>query len=314
MSPAADDNARYPRCIMATVCVPWTADYALDEGLFRQAVAYLAAHGTKHLYIFGTAGEGHAVSEKQFQQITRVFVDVSREVGVEPMVGVISLSLGQVLDRIEWASSIGVRRFQVSLPSWGTCTEAEAFTFFQMVCTRYPDLLFLHYNLRRAGRLISASEYARLAEALPNLAAVKLAGATARESLQIAEAAPALRLFLTEKAFAESGALGVKAGLLISYASMNWRLARDYYDAVVTGDTRAVADHREQQQGVIAMMRQAVGDEAHMDGAFDTMFIKRHLPAFPLRLLPPYRAVSEEGYARFIESIRPRFPAWVEEA
>ena len=306
------ETARYPLCIMATCCVPWTVDYAFDEPLFRRSLRHAAVHGTRHLYIFGTAGEGHAVSDRQFQQITRAFVDEMTRLGAEPMVGLISLSLAQVLDRAEWAAGIGVRQFQVALPSWGTCTEAEAFTFFERVCGRFPTLSFLHYNLRRAGRLLSAAEYGRLAGAFPNLVAVKMAGATSVDALAVHQAAPGLRLMLTETAFADACALGVPAGFLVSYASLNWRLANRYFAAAVAGDRAAVAVMRKQQDGVLAILREATGNVAHMDGAFDLLFVKHHLPEFPLRLLPPYAAVNEAGFARFIEGVRRAHPEWIE--
>ena len=36
-----------------------------------------------------------------------------------------------------------------------------------------------------------------------------------------------------------------------------------------------------------AALRAAVGEKAHIDGAYDKMYVKLHDPAFPLRLLPP---------------------------
>lgn len=305
-------DARYPRCIMGTCCVPWTIDYQFDESVFRRSVRLAARDGTPHLYIFGTAGEGHAVSERQFEQITRVFANEMTGLGNQPMVGLISLSLAQVLDRIEWAASIGVKQFQIALPSWGTCTEAEAFTFFEQVCGRFPALSFLHYNLRRTGRLLSAAEYGRLSEAFPNLVAVKMAGATGADALAVQQAAPALRLMLTETAFADACALGVRAGFLVSYASLSWTLTKRYFDAVVAGDRTSVAKAREQQDGVIKIMREATAKMAHMDGAFDLMFVKHHLPEFPLRLLPPYAAVTDEAFVRFIDGVRREYPEWLQ--
>ncbi len=58
----------------------------------------------------------------------------------------ISLSLAQVLERIEWAMSMGISRFQISLPSWGACTEAETFTFFEHICPRFPLRLLPPYT------------------------------------------------------------------------------------------------------------------------------------------------------------------------
>jgi dihydrodipicolinate synthase/N-acetylneuraminate lyase len=307
---------QYPRCILGTCCIPWTKDFAFDEPLFRRSVEDALLHGTRHLYIFGTAGEGHAVSDRQFQQITRAFADTMSTANAQPMVGLISTSLPQVLDRIEFAKTLGIRQFQLSLPSWGTCTPGEAFTFFQQVCGRFSDCSFLHYNLRRAGRLLQPDEYGRLSAAFPNLVAAKLAGATGEDAFAIHKAAPSIRLFLTETAFADACARGVPAGFLISYASTSWRHAKDYFAACLAGDLTAVAEHRRQQDLVLTAMRNAIAtamanNPPHMDGAFDQLFVKRHLPEFPLRLLPPYIASSDDAFNRFIAGVREVCPDWL---
>src|SRR4051812_36023428 len=108
---------RYHHCILATCCVPWNADFSFAEDIFRRQVRHLIAHGIHDLYIFGTAGEGHAVTDGQFEQITRVFLEETRGDGLRSMVGVISLSLPTVIERIERAKEMGARRFQISLPS-----------------------------------------------------------------------------------------------------------------------------------------------------------------------------------------------------
>ena len=72
---------------MATVVVPWTDTYVLDEPLFRHEIASLLAAEYTHLYVFGTAGEGYAVDDAQFERIARVFVEEMRGGGAEPMVG-----------------------------------------------------------------------------------------------------------------------------------------------------------------------------------------------------------------------------------
>ena len=102
-----ETEARYPRTILGTACVPWRADWSLDEGLFRAGVRGLIGEGMKHLYVFGTAGEGYAVSDRQFDEITRVFHEETRAPDVHPMVGVISLSLTTMIERIERAAGLG---------------------------------------------------------------------------------------------------------------------------------------------------------------------------------------------------------------
>ena len=60
---------RYRPCILATCCVPWREDFTFAEDIFRRSVRHLRAQGLRDLYIFGTAGEGYAVTEKQFARI-----------------------------------------------------------------------------------------------------------------------------------------------------------------------------------------------------------------------------------------------------
>lgn len=169
-SPAASAP---PAEILATAVVPWTERFELDENRFRQQVRMIAEGLTRHIYIFGTAGEGYAMNERQFDAITAAFWAASQEYGVAPMVGVISLSLSTIIGRIERGRALGFRAFQLSLPSWGALNDRELDRFFAETCARFPDCTFHHYNLGRTKRLLNSADYRRLAAAHPNLVAVK---------------------------------------------------------------------------------------------------------------------------------------------
>src|SRR5262249_31153276 len=90
-APAAD-GVRFRRTVLGTCCIPWTDDERFDEDRFRRSVATLHRRGLADLYIFGTAGEGHAVSDRWFTEITAAFVDETQRLEATPMVGVIALS------------------------------------------------------------------------------------------------------------------------------------------------------------------------------------------------------------------------------
>ena len=93
-------TADAPPAILATAVVPWTERLEFDEARFRRQVHTIARTLTKHIYIFGTAGEGHAVNEQQFDQISQAFWLSAQEAGVSPMVGLISLSLPTIIARM----------------------------------------------------------------------------------------------------------------------------------------------------------------------------------------------------------------------
>ncbi len=105
-------NKRYPRTIMATACAAWDKDFNFDEASFRKQIKMLTDSGIKCIYLFGTAGEGYAVNREQYQTIVTAFMDQMKGVsGALPMVGIISLSMAEVIERVDLGLKLGVRDF-----------------------------------------------------------------------------------------------------------------------------------------------------------------------------------------------------------
>ena len=301
---------RYRRCILATCCVPWNERLEFEEHIFRRSVRHQIASGIRDLYVFGTAGEGYAATETQFDTITRVFLEETHQDGVQSMVGLISLSLPTIIERIERARDMGARRFQLSLPSWGALRDAEVDTFFRETCGRFPDCEFLHYNLMRTGRILTGAEYGRLAREHPNLVATKNSTADETRLRSLFADAPQLRHFITEIGFTKAALMG-DCGFLISFLSTNFTRAREFYRAGCELDQAKLVSISAAFDDLIAAFKEAVGDTAHMDGAFDKLFCRIHDPEFPLRLLPPYQGVSDERFARYIARLRQTHPHWL---
>ena len=135
-------TTRFPQILLGAVLLPWQEDFTLDETQFREHIRNIIRHGFQHVYLMGTAGEGYAVTERQFQQVVQILWDEMQQPGLHPMVGVISLSMGQILERIAWAHGVGIRHFQISLPSWGALTDVEMMAFFRGVCGAFPTASF----------------------------------------------------------------------------------------------------------------------------------------------------------------------------
>lgn len=299
---------RYPSCILATCCVPWDDRGRLAEAIFRRGVRSMLTHGTRHLYVFGTAGEGFAVTEQQFDQIVAVFADEMRQGGAEPMVGVINLSLGTIVERIERCRGRGVRHFQISLPSWGALGEVELFEFFRQVCGRFRDCQFIHYNLPRTKRLVTGKEYGRLAEEHPNLVATKNCGDSMAHIHSLLEHSPQLQHFLSENGYIY-GSLHGECGLLASLI-MSWPKMHAILDAGKRRDIVALANLQRECNIVMRTLLEVVPDN-RIDGAYDKIFEKMHDAEFPLRLLPPYVGTSDDEYRAFVRLLQQRLPEWV---
>jgi dihydrodipicolinate synthase/N-acetylneuraminate lyase len=303
-----DLPTRYPPVILATCCIPWTANYEFDEECFCRQVRVLGQHLTKHLYIFGTAGEGYGVTESQFRTICRTFRREVLACEARGMVGVISLSLGSMIERIEFAAALGFRDFQISLPSWGALSDREVNTFFEDVCGRFPDLNFLHYNLMRAKRYLSPKEYVTTANSHPNLVATKTGTNDPEELSQLLELTPGVMHFLTETGYAMMRGVA-PCGLLISTASTNFEAAHAFFESAVSKKT-AEMQQMEKELEILSAILQQGSSEAHIDGAFDKIFCRMHDPAFPLRLLPPYSCLTEATYLSIVDQIVSRLPRW----
>ena len=291
-------TADAPPAILATAVVPWTERYEFDEATFRREVQTIARTLTRHIYVFGTAGEGHAVTEKQFDQITKAFWFSAQESGVSPMVGLISLSLPTIIERIERCRALGFRTFQLSLPSWGALNDRELDAFFAETCGRFPDCQFHHYNLLRTKRLLTAVEYRRLAAAHPNFIAVKTGANDPAIVADLLTVSPRLRFYFGELGYVIARRTH-DVGLLISLASVNPARAKAF---VAGDDARRAADLVELKAMLATLMELSAG-RFHIDSAYDKMLFRVADPKFPLRLLPPYVSATEEDFDRFLAAI-----------
>ncbi len=297
---------RYPAAIMGTCVVPWTADLKFDEKLFRAQVRSIAQGLTKHLYVFGTAGEGYAVTDSQFESIARAFYEEGTANGVETTLGIISLSLPTILERIEKGRGWGFRRFQISLPSWGALKDREVEAFFQETCGRFTDNSFMHYNLMRTKRLITGTEYGRLAEKHPNFVATKNGRDEEAFLVELLEKSPQLQHFLGESGYARMRDR-FECGLLISLAATNHSQAKAFLAA--RGD-RLKKMGGELKPALEALLT-AAGKNEFMDGAYDKLLYKLHEPGFPLRLLPPYESFTEGDFKTYQEKLKKAAPSWM---
>ncbi len=298
---------RFPSGLMSTCCIPWDERYQFAERIFRNAVQ-AALQGTELLYVFGTAGEGYAVTDRQFAEIVTAFADEMRLGGAEPMVGLIDLSLGTIRERIDRARDLGVRRFQISLPAWAALREVELYQFFDQTCGAFPDCQFMHYNLPRAKRMVTGKEYGRLADSHPNLVATKNCGDSLSHIQSLMLDAPQLRHFLSENGYVYGSLFG-ECGILVSFI-MNWPKLRSMHEAGRRRDVTTMLAIQCEIRVVIQTLFETVPDD-RIDGSYDKLFEKMYDREFPLRLLPPYVGSADAEFETFVARLKERLPEWI---
>jgi dihydrodipicolinate synthase/N-acetylneuraminate lyase len=317
----APEAPRYPRVTLAAVCIPWDERGDVIEDVFREQVRLHLKAGVKHIYIFGTAGEGYAVTEPLFDLIVHLFEDeMRRDPEAQPMIGLISLSMRTTIERIERCMDLGLRTFQFALPGWGALNDNELATFFEEVVGRFPEARFLHYNLQRASRVLGPAEYARLAAQYPNFVGAKNGTSNIVMLHDLLTQAPAIRQFYTELGYPQ-GCLAGEPGYLMSLTTMNPWLGMKFFEAGVNGDLVTLFGIQAQSLELFELLVGSGGAEVgsaafpgakpHMDGAFEKMLAKVLDPRMPLRLLPPYQGATDVAFEEFLKRVGERLPAWL---
>lgn len=301
---------RYHQAILVSCEIPWDEEERLIEEAFRKAVRNTLAQGFENLYIFGTAGEGYAVDTETFRRVAQIFFEETRAPAVHPQVGVIGLSSAAVRERVAIAHRIGFRMFQISLPSWGALNDAETLRFFNDVCGRFPDSRFLHYNLLRTKRLLTAGDYSRIADAVPNLVATKNTGTTVATTAALMQQAPEMQHFFGEAMF-PTGCLFGQCSLLSSFGPMIPSRSKLLFELGQTGQIeklfRFQKDYLTMTEDVIAPLRRT----PLMDGAYDKVLMRLGGNEMPLRLLSPYDCFSEEVYQECHAILHSRYADWL---
>ena len=225
------------------------------------------------------------------------------------MVGVIGLSTANVVERLGVAWDLGFREFQVSLPSWSVPSDAEVVDYFVAVCGAFPDATFMHYNTARVGRIVPGSLYRDIVEHVPNLAATKTMTSDLGVLAGVVRDAPELMHFLTEATIAH-GALYGEVALLGTFGVLAPRRSWAVWEAARDGRHREAAEIGSWFERLSDEVFAPLMIDRRVDGAYDKL-IERLSPGqegFPLKMLSPYRTISEDEAASARRVLAERFP------
>lgn len=288
---------RYPAVMMATALVPWDKNNNFMPEVFKKQVNHMISGGLKHIYLFGTAGEGYAVNNYQFETIVKLFTELMSDDGLFPMVGLVDLSVSRMKEKLEIAYSYGIREFQFSLPGWGSLNNDEIFSFFDALLPFYPDCKFLNYNLGRTKRLLEPEELFALALIHPNFVAVKQTRGEESDLAAIASSGTPLQFFVTERNFFNLSKM-TECGLLMSISNIDLGLAEQFFNSCQLGDHVTSESIMDTFWKIRGSMIDSINFPA-IDGVYDKLYTKYNVPEFPLRLLPPYQYASDDIYKKF---------------
>lgn len=283
-------KTRYPQSNLAACVIPWKKDCTLDHAVFENHVQHIQKLGYTKLYILGTASEGYALDNKKYKDIVKTFTDLTLRKS-EPQVCIISLSLAEMIERIDFAANLGIEMFQIALPSWGELDFSEIRVFFKEICHRFPSLKFLHYNLQRAKRIITGKEYRILADENENLVATKNSTTDYARTADLLKYAPDLQHFLLENNFAMGISLG-ECSLLCSYAALFPKTTFRFYQAGIERDLTTLFEITDFIRYTEIKLFEHCQRQM-IDASFDKTIAWLLDPNFSNQLLPPYLGLSD---------------------
>ena len=282
-------KTRYPQSNLAACMLPWTEDFKLDVPQFEQHVQEAVAGGYKSIYLMGTAGDGYALSDNQFKEVISVFARQTVKPGLDPQIGLVSLSMSQIIERIALCRDQGMRMFQISLPSWGVLDEQERMLFFKTVCGLAPDCRFLHYNLPRTKYIITGQEYRRIMDQVPNLVATKNSTSDYARIADLMKYSNELQHFFLEGGFAFGCMLG-ECSLLCSYGVLFPKTSWEFFEAGKKKDMATLL-RIHMLMNDVDLFSDCTRDM--IDGCFDKTFVWLKNPKFSNRMLPPYVGLTK---------------------
>ena len=280
---------------LAGVPLPWDERGVLLEGQFREAIETLLDDGCDGLYLFGTSGEGYAVSGEEFGRIVEIFVDATGDAGIFRQVGCFGLSSSQVVRRCMVASELGADSVQITLPFWKELNDSELGKYFDDVCNELENIPFLLYNNPRNKRRLNGKELETLAARTPNLRAVKTGSGAWLDFYELVMESPSLQHFVTESAFQFCHGIA-PVGLIPSSNYANPRKCRGYYQAVTDGNYQfAQRLHAE----IVAFFHATAVPllrKGYVDGAVDKAYARIRGIELSLEMKSPYASLSDEDF------------------
>lgn len=164
------------RGVWGTVLLPIDERDHIDKGRLRQEIDVLTASGLQGIYAHGTAGEFHELDEHEYDLINGIVAEHASRAGLRFQLGAGHMSGRLSLDRIRRATYYRPDAIQLILPDWVPLSADEAEAAVRRMAAAAEDIPLVLYNPPHAKTQLGATLASRLADSVPQLIGLKLAG------------------------------------------------------------------------------------------------------------------------------------------
>ena len=167
------------RGVWGTVLLPLDAAGRIDVGRLRRQLDVLTAAGLDGIYAHGTAGEFHELGEDEWDLVSGLVAEHALAAGLPFQLGAGHMSAHLSRDRVRRAARLGPDAIQVILPDWVPIPPAGAVAAVAGLADAAGGIPLVLYNPPHAKTQLDPGALIRLADEVPQLIGIKVAGGDA---------------------------------------------------------------------------------------------------------------------------------------
>ncbi|GGG87193.1 dihydrodipicolinate synthase family protein [Parapedobacter pyrenivorans] len=225
----------------ATLLLSLTPSAAIDWDLLAHEVDYLIGAGVDGIYSNGTAGEFYNLEEEEIRRVNEILAQKCQVVGMPYQIGASDTNPTVSLRRIENLKHLLPSAFQVILPDWVAPTADEQVAFLTRIAEQAAPAPLVLYNPPHAKRLLTPPALDRLADLVPALIGIKVAGGDRSWYVAMKPLADKLAIFVPGHHLATGMAAGVAAGAYSNVACLSPLGAQRWYTMMLSDMNEALA-------------------------------------------------------------------------
>jgi dihydrodipicolinate synthase/N-acetylneuraminate lyase len=158
----------------ATLLLTTNRDGNIDYSRLTDEIDVLISSKPNGIYSCGTAGEFYALSETEFDAVSRLLSEKCRQSQTPFQIGVSHPSAQQSLERLRRIVALCPLAVQVILPDWFPVTNDEAVDFMQCMAETACGIGLVLYNPPHAKRRLNPEDWMYMKGKIPQLIGLKV--------------------------------------------------------------------------------------------------------------------------------------------
>ncbi len=299
----------------ATLLLPLNGDETIDYGLLAAELDHFVAVRVSGVYSNGSAGEFYAQTEEEFDRVNELLAAKCERAGLPFQVGASHMSPQLSRERLRRARALRPAAFQVVLPDWFVPSWAEIVAFLETMAAEAAPVPLIVYNPPHAKRRLTPEEWQRLAETVPGIAGIKVAGGDDAWFAAMQPVFARWSVFIPGHTLASGLARGAR-GAYSNVACLNPAGAQRWFELGERDPAAGLAWEQRLRTFWQAHVAPLITQHGLPNMAADkaTAAAGGWLPGFTPRMRWPYRGATPELVAALARAARAELPEWYSQA